>query len=355
MHVRENPSNTQNETNQPALDGGFSVRSRRIAVSAAKRRSATEQGPKHMLKTGHATALALLCAMACAHVKPASAGVVVTIDGNTAHAQISLDNGVGTTYDAEATITFSSVSNLSADSLNLTAELVDPDDQALQARLPTCLLAPCVAVDPAFPMLITVEPPTFARIFRSSFEDNETGDGNLSFKDTYEFEVHTHDLVFANDSPYRLIKAPIDDKFHDYTADVLPGSVRVRGRDGAFSQFLVVRDSYTHLVPMLLYIAGPKLVDLELRVLAAALDDALNLELVGLLADITADLAILGLDLTGAIAALDQLIAEVTAHAGDDIPNVWNSSHDVSNDAGEILGLAQTLRFTLVRLQTAPL
>jgi hypothetical protein len=298
-----------------------------------------------MFKIRHVAALTLSCVMCCLSARPAMASVVVTIDGNVAHADISLDNGVGHTYQAEVTITFGAAVNLDVDTLNLTAELVNP--AALASRLP-----PGISVDPAFPMLITVEPPSFAWLFASGFDNAEDGSGDLSFLNTYEFEVHTHELTYAANSPYRVIKAPIGGNFHDFTEDVLPGSVRARGREGAFSQFLVGRDSNTNVLTMLL-VATNKLLALQLRVVAAALNNLLNGDLIGLLAVINADL--LALDLTGAIANLDQFIAEVEAHAGIDIPNQWNSRHDVVNDAGEILGLAQTLRFTLVGLQTAPL
>lgn len=308
-----------------------------------------------MLRYGRALALTLLLLSGFAATREAEATVVVTVSGNTAHADISLDGPGATTYEAEVTITFDSgVLNLTPDSINLTAELVDPNDPALIARLPGGLLGnPPVSVDPAFPMMITVEPPADLWIFRDGLDGGSDGTGNLSFLNTYDIEIHTHDLVYTDDSAYRLFKSPLGGDFTDYTEDVLPGSVRMRGRDGAFSQFIVVSDTRTSLL-QLLPIAVDKLLTLQLRVIAAALDDALSLDLLGLLADVAADLVLIGLDLTGAIDALDQFIAEVTDHAGTDIPNVWTADHSVTNDAGEILGLAQSLRFTLVRMLTAP-
>jgi len=303
-----------------------------------------------MLKTFHGLTLGLASLLAIFGIRDAAATVVIDIDGNVAHAQISLDDAGGNTYEAEVTITFDSVLNLSAQSLNLSAALVDPNDPNFSARLPANL-----TIDPAFPMMITVEPPDVARLFTSGFDGNEDGSGNLSFLNVYDIEIHTHDLAYTDASPYRLIKAPVGGDFLDYTEDIFPGSTRARGRDGAFSQFMIATDSYTNGLSMLLFVAVPKLLNLQLRVIAAALNDVLNLDLLGLLADIAADLALLGLDLTGAIDALDQLIAEITANAGTSIPNEWNSEHSVTNDAGEILGLAQTLRFTLVRLQSLPL
>ncbi len=291
--------------------------------------------------------LVLACAAAGLFASEAAATVVVTIDGNTAHAQVSLDNGIGTTYEAEVTIVFETVENLSAASLNLTAELVDPNNAALRARLP-----PGITVPGEFPVLITVEPPAYPWLFASNFDGDDNNGADLAFLNTYDIEVHTDALQYVVDSPYRLIKAPIGGAFADITSDVLPGSVRDRGRGGAFSQFLVGRDSNTNFV-QLLVIATGKLVVLELRVVAAAIGSVLRGDLLGLLGNVNT--ALVALDITGAIDALDQFAANVTAHAGTDIPNVWNSRHDVANDAGEMLGLAQTLRFTLVRMLTAPL
>jgi len=303
-----------------------------------------------MLKTLHGLTLGLACLLAVFGMRQAAADVIVSVEGNVATAQILLEDGGGNYYQAEVTITFDSPLNLSAQSLNLTATLVNPSDPIVTSRLPGNL-----TIDSAFPMMITVEPPNIPWLFTSGFDGNEDGTGNLSFLNVYEIEIHTHDILYTDASPYRLIKAPVGGNFLDYTDDIWPGSTRARGRDGAFSQFMIAKDSYTNGLSMLLFVAVPKLLNLQVRVIAAALDDVLNLDLLGLLADIAADLTILGLDIGGAIDALDQLIATVIANAGITIPNEWNSEHSVTNDAGEILGLAQTLRFTLVRLQSLPI
>jgi hypothetical protein len=49
----------------------------------------------------------------------------------------------------------------------------------------------------------------------------------------------------------------------------------------------------------------------------------------------------------GAISALDDMIATIDENAGGDLPNVWRASHDVTNSAGELKGIAEALRFTL--------
>jgi hypothetical protein len=283
----------------------------------------------------------------------ACAGVVVTTSGNTAVADISLTDGINT-YAATVTITFDTPVNLSADELNLTAQLVDP---SIASRLPSpCLplsLLGCVAVDPAFPLLVTVEPLNLPWLFRSEFETSDTLPGNLSFLNTYEIEVRTANLPCTapttgdpcTNTPYRLFKAPVDGSFTDYTDDVLKGSVRARGRGGAFSQFLVAKDTRASLT-----VGLGKVLALDTRILAASLNSTLQGDLLGLVADI--DLILLTtLDYTAAILKVDQLIAEIQAHAGVDIANRWSSDHTLINDAGEMEGLAQTLRYTLVRLQ----
>lgn len=262
----------------------------------------------------------------------AHAGVSVSASGNTAVADISLVSA-GHTYAAQVTISFDSAQNLNPAELNLSAQIVDPLDSGLLSRLPPCLLPlmGCVTIDPNFPVLITVEPLNL-------------GASNLSFRNTYEFEVHTANLVYAPYCRYRLAKAPINGAFGDITEAVESGSVRARGRGGSFSQFLVVSDTRPSLTVEL-----QKNLNLQTRILSSALSGGLQNQLLGLLANVTA--AISALNFTLAIANLDQLITTVQAHAGTDVANVWNSDHLVANDAGDMLSLAQTLRFTLVRLQ----
>jgi len=290
----------------------------------------------------------ILClAMATA----ASAQVVVTVDGDTAYATISLTDGNGVTYDADVTIVFDTPQHLTPQNLNLTAELVNPAD--LQDRLagtclPQLLLPPlCPSVDPAFPVMITVEPINLPSIYTNSFDLGEGHSVDLSFLNTYQFDVHTHDLVYQDGSPYRLFKAPIDDVFHDVTNDVMPGSVRVRGRGGEFSQFIVVTDPrYDNALDRLSVTMG-KITALNLRILSAALSDGLRLDLLDLLAQVD---ALLLVDLVGAIGTLDELIGVIDQNAGTNIANVWTAERNLINDAGEMDELADTLRFSMTRM-----
>jgi len=295
------------------------------------------------LKGWRAYALGLL--LASSAISTAGAAVTVDIVGNTAFATINLDDGAGGSVDAQVTIVFDSPLNLTAQSLNLTAQLVAPNDPAITSRLPLGN-----AIDPAFPMLITVEPVDLGWIFTTNFEEGEDGTGPLAFLNTYYMEVHTAELVYQTNSRYRLLKAPVGGAFADVTEEIVSGSVRARGRGGAFSQFVVAKRNGLLVNTLDLPI---KLLALDTRILAAALDDTLRVDLLGLLADVQTAVGIL--NFTAAIASLDQLIAEIQAHAGVDIANVWRAQHDVVNDAGELESLATTLRFTLVRLQAGDL
>ena len=288
-----------------------------------------------------AVALSIAFAVPCAQ-----AGVIVTTSGNQAFAAISLNDGT-TTYAADVTITFDTPVNLSASELNLTAQLVNPTDFSITGRLPGCLLllTQCVVVDPAFPMLITVEPQTVPWLFASGFEGNAPPSGNLGFLNAYDFEVHTADLTYVDGSAYRLFKAPLSGNFDDISTSITSGSVRARGSGGTFSQFMVLKDTRnTLLVEQLV-----KEPTLQVRILSAAISNLLRTDLLNLLAAVQAAVGLA--DYATAIANLDQLILELQAHAGIDVANAWSSDHLLTNDAGEMLSLAQTLRFTLVRLQ----
>jgi hypothetical protein len=276
---------------------------------------------------------------------PAPAQVVVDIIGDTAYATIALADEGGTVYTADVTIVFDTPLNLSAESLNLTAELVDPFDPLMIARLPDG-----VVVDPAFPMLITVEPPMQPWLFIDGFDGGASPGGALSFRNSYEIEVHTHDLVYTPNSRYRLLKAPLNGAFDDVTEDVLSGSTRARGRGGAFSQFVVGEDQR----PLALLVVLDKLLDLDVRLLGAVLGDTLRLDLVALLVQVQVAVLVPLVGCLNALVPLDQFINEINAHAGIDIANLWRAEHDVTNDAGELQSLAHTLRFSLLSCSANP-
>jgi hypothetical protein len=295
--------------------------------------------------------LAIVGAAGLALATAAPAQVTVTVDGDTAHADISLTSPTGETYEAEATIVFDTPANLSPQSLNITAELVDPDE--IDPRLPPddlpllCGAGGGVAMDPAFPMMITVEPLDIPWLFAAGF-DGGSASGGLEFVNTYSFEIHTHDLFYEPHSQYRVFKAPIGEDFIDITNDVEAGSVRARGRHGAFSQFVIAKDTRSlHALLGLNVLCGvyaEKTNALLGYILGALVGDVLRLDLLNLLAKVV---ALIPLDVLGAIGALDNLIATIDENAGTELPNVWRASHDVTNSAGEMKGVAEALRFDL--------
>jgi hypothetical protein len=295
-----------------------------------------------LAKLGLRAASALVAVALCASLNDANAGVVVDIvNANTATATIALTDANNITYNAVVTVTFDQAVNLSADSLNVTALLVDPSN-------PPATLPANVTVDSSFPVLVSIEPPV--PLFMSGYEMGQTGNGELAFFNTYEIEVHTTDLVCASStSPYRLYKAPHGSTtFADVTDNLFSGSVRARGRGGAFSQFLVVNDSRPQFLLGLPVIALGKLTDLTTRLLAATLSGVLRGNLTPLLVDVSTALVLL--DYATAIANLNTFIDDVTADAGVSIANEWTPDGSV-NDAGELISLAQTLNFTLGLLQ----
>lgn len=290
----------------------------------------------------------LLCVLMLAPVATRAA-VSVGISGNIATAQIALPDA-NPVYHATVTITFKSVVNLTPGSLNISAELVDPNTfSGLPAN---------VSIDPNFPVLVSVEPPSF--LFTNGFEAGQVGNGDLDFLNTYEFDFDSDENITCAgaNSDFRLYKAPHgSNTFADITDGVYHGSVRARGRGGAFSQFLIVHDDRAQTVLGVPVLALDKWSNLASRLVVANLSGTLNTTLTTELSAVFND--IIALNYTVAISDLDSFITDVTNAAGNGIPNEWNAVdlglNPSPNDAGELLSLAQTLRFTLTLLNnTAP-
>lgn len=291
------------------------------------------------IQTFALSAGSILIAASMSFARPAFADVSVSVNGNIATAQVELPSASTPTYAATVTITFDSVVNLTPGSLNLKAQIVDPNAfSGLPAQ---------VSIDPNFPVLISVEPPV--PLFMNSFEDGQVGNGALYFFNTYELEIHTANLACSSaSSAYRLYKAPHgSNTFGDVTDNLYQGSVRARGRGGAFSRFVVTKDSRLPLV-----ITLEKLTGLTTRLAGSAINGTLLATLTTLLGQVSANL--LTLNIGGAISALNQFIADVQTNAGTNIANEWTAGGSLSNDAGDLLSLAQTLNFTLQLLQGAP-
>jgi hypothetical protein len=245
----------------------------------------------------------------------AHAGVTVEVAGNTATAEIELA-GVG----AELILTFDGATNLSAQSLGVSAQLVSLTDPLLLARLPSTSLTTLPA---ALPLLITVEPPSL---------------GGLSLVNTVRAEIHTHALPYTAGSSFRLFKAPLNGPFRDITDEVAPGSVRTRGTTGGFSQFLVLADVRSTSSVIAEKFGWMRARSAALPALERAPIDA-HLD--------AAEIALAEARYADAIAAVDALRARVSARSGSFIPNQWTPAQRDANLAGDLLGGAASLKFSI--------
>lgn len=246
--------------------------------------------------------------------------VQVDISGNTATVEIG---GAGQPL-AEFILTFDDASGLSASSLGVSAQLVNVNDPALLARLPGQTLA---RLDPALPLMITVEPPAT---------------GGLTFLRTVRAEVHTHALPYTAGSSLRLLKAPLNGDFRDITDEIAPGSVRARGTTGGFSQFLVVtdlRETGVVLDRKFAWLRGQiaGLSSSERPAFDALLDAAESAVAAGNYAE--------------AIGALDSIRERASNRAGSGLTQQWRATRDVENQAGEIMAGAATLKYSVAYLR----
>lgn len=243
--------------------------------------------------------------------------VTISIAGNVATAQIDLPSQQTL---AEVILTFDDATGLSASSLGIRAERVDITDPKLQSRL---LDGSQELLSSSFPLMVTIEPPA---------------GGGLSFQRTVQVEIHTNALAYTAGSQLRLFKAPLQGSFRDITTEIAPGSVRARGTTGGFSQFLVLTDlrsnheittdKFTRLQSLIANVSSSQRGPLQLS--ADAAQSALNQGRYG-----------------DALAALDQLRSRVSAQAGTGIPSQWRATHDVDNQAGELLAATSTLSFSI--------
>lgn len=262
----------------------------------------------------------------------ADATVVVTITGDKAKADITLPNPGGGDYTAEFEIEFENPLNLTIACLGIDADVLDASEIAnIEGRMP----APGTqTIDPAFPVRVTVEPPS--------------GCG-LQFDDEVHVEYHTDDLVYAGFSPYRLMKAPVGLGFRDVTGDVLAGSVRARGSGGSFSEFVIAKAAAPQDYAGE---ATQAYADLEARIADPAIGLSAQLTLQ---ADLDVSRAAFDAsNYTQAIAHLDDLDLHCAALGGPALPNLWRSARDLVNAEGETVTINRHLKFLLGRLDGVP-
>lgn len=242
------------------------------------------------------------------------------ISGNVVTAQIQLPGGLS----ADLSLTFEQPTGLDLNTLGLSATLANPDLLATQGRLPGSGL---VSLPSAFPVLLRVSP---------------TGTSTLAFHGVYSISLHTENLAYSATTPLRLFKAPDGGPFNDITEATAPGSYRVRGAGGTFSEFLILTD-----LRNLDSVINQKFNDLQaiLDWNAQAIDPAVLSVLRNRLTEARTAYA------SGSIATSKQKIRDfmdmVAGHSGTDIPDVWRANSNLVNVAGLLRSAASTLTFSL--------
>lgn len=252
---------------------------------------------------------------------PASAGLTdVAVSGDELTAKIDLAGAI----DGDLAVRFEDSSNLSASSLGASVGLLSSTELLdVASRLP----ALSVAVPSAYPVRLTIEPPTT---------------GGLAFDGVAEIEIYTNDLTYVLGSTLRLFAAPLNGDFVDITTSVDGGSYRVRGSKGEFSEFVIADDQRS--VDTVIVEKHDRL-DALLDAHEADIAAGVYSTLVGFLDDVKtrydAD------DEDGALDALDDFVGEVESNRGANVPETWRAARDLENVAGKLLAAAETLRFSL--------
>ena len=220
--------------------------------------------------------------------------------------------------EVELSLQFEQAIGATAQNLGVSARLVDASE--LLGRLPTG-----VSVPSGLPLIVTIEPPA---------------EGGLTFTGVATLELHTHDLAYS--PKLLLFKSSGGGPFVDITQGVGMGSHRVRGSSGGFSEFLILADPRP--------LSG--VVNDKFQRVAALLDahqgsmpEELADELAGRL--LAAQSAWSLGQTRQAIDEVNAFSETVKAASGTSIPDVWRSSRDLTNVAGELRAAAGTLRFSL--------
>ncbi|HEV2853339.1 MAG TPA: DUF6689 family protein [Thermoanaerobaculia bacterium] len=263
----------------------------------------------------------LICILLCLTAALPAAGQGIansSVSGNAINLTVSLPGGLG----GDVTLSFEDVAGLSLANLGISAQVVNPSDPTLLARLQGA------TVPSGLPVLLRIEPPAA---------------GGLAFHGIATLEVHTHNLEYVTGCPLRIFSAPLGGPFKDITVSMGAGSYRARGSTGGFSEFLIVSDPRP--VNQVITAKLDRL-DQMLDDYAALTPGSLYADLEERLEDIRADYA-RGAT-AEAIQGVDGFLAAVQQHAGTDIPNLWRSARDAQNVAGYLRAGAMTLRFSLV-------
>ncbi|TWX72774.1 DUF6689 family protein [Colwellia sp. C1TZA3] len=250
----------------------------------------------------------------------ASEPLSVDVQGNKVEVIVHLPGDIS----ADLTLQFENAVGLTRDSLGLSAELIDVTSLDIIDRLPNGLnITPAAA----FPMMITIEPKA------------NTG---FSFSGVATVDLHTHNLEYTAGTPLRFFKAPLNGDFKDITETLGSGSLRTRGTTGKFSQFIIVADLRAPIV-----VVEQKISDLQTAL--NAFSPQINAAVYSaLLQDINEINQLISTqDYNTASNKLNAFNRRINDNRGINIPDVWRSSRDIRNIAGELMAYANTLRFSL--------
>lgn len=248
----------------------------------------------------------------------------VEIQGNQVYAEISLPGDI----TADITLTFENTVGLTKDSIGISAELADITSVDFIDRLPSALNTLPQA---AFPMMITIEPKV---------------DSGFAFSGLASVDIHTHNLEYTAATPLRFFKSPLNGEFKDITVTMGAGSYRARGSTGTFSQFIIVADLRPANV-----VVTQKFQDLSLGLteFSPLIAPEVYQQLVQVVNDAEQYIALQQYKAAEKrIAAFNLLIKN---NRGQAIPDVWRSSRDIRNVAGELMAFANTLKFSLRLIQ----
>jgi len=267
----------------------------------------------------HGLAIGLIVAVSTLPASAANGLASVQVSQNKVTARIELPGDLA----ADLEVQFEQALGLSAESIGLSARVIDPGDLNIVSRLPAS-----VSVPVGFPVLITIDPPS---------------SGPLSFSGIASIDLHTHNLTYVANSPLRLFTAEPGKKFQDITASTGLGSYRTGANKGGFSEFLILAD----VRPVDTVIAD-KFQRLQSKLDANASAIAANV-LPSLQSALTAARnAYLANDAVVASEKTQQFAELVKQNSGSGIPDVWRSTRDVVNVAGELRSGAATLKFSLL-------
>ena len=259
-------------------------------------------------------------AMLLSTVSYAYQSVSVNVQGNKVEAVIHLPGNIS----ADMTLQFENAVGLTKESLGLTAELIDVTSLDFIHRLPDGLN---IIPSAAFPMMITIEP---------------LANSGFSFSGLASVDLHTHNLEYTAGTPLRFFKAPLNGEFKDITMTMGAGSYRTRGSTGRFSQFIIVADLRAPLV-----VINQKLNDLQtaLNNFSPEINAAVHAMLLQDLNEINQ--LVLSSNYHMASSKLNDFNRRINDNKGINVPDVWRSSRDINNVAGELMAYANTLRFSL--------